>query len=69
MAAEVGLSWEVVLEFNPDRLLAEGSAIVASSDSGVLDRCERWCNVAREVVLAHVSDAFVLDLRPEEGER
>jgi len=31
--------------------------IVVSSDSGVIDRCERWCNVAREIVTAQVSGA------------
>ena len=69
LAMEAGLDWEVVLEFNPDRTLAESSAVVASSDSAVLDRCERWCNVTREVISLSVRDAFVLNLNSEEGER
>jgi hypothetical protein len=69
VAKEAGLEWEIALELNPDRLLAETPAVIASSDSGVLDRCETWCNVAGEVIAAHVSDAFVLDLRPEKVER
>jgi hypothetical protein len=66
LAAEFGWSWEVAVEFSPDQLLGETSAIVASSDSVVLDRCKHWCNVAREIVTTHVKDAVVLDLRPSE---
>jgi hypothetical protein len=64
VGVEASLQWEVVLEFNPDRRLAESAAVVASSDSAVLDRCERWCNVAREVISGHIGEACVLDLRP-----
>jgi hypothetical protein len=64
VAAEASWSWEVAVEFNPDRVLSESTAIVATSDSGVLDRAERWCNLTREIITAHVSNAFIVDLRP-----
>lgn len=66
VAQEFNWNWEVAVEFSPDRLLAATSDVVASSDSGVLDRCERWCNLAHEVVTAYAKDAFILDLRPDE---
>jgi hypothetical protein len=54
--------WDVAVELSPDRLLSETSAVVASSDSVVLDRCERWCNVARAIVETCVGDSGVVDL-------
>jgi hypothetical protein len=50
LAAARGWRWEVQLEFSPDKLLSDSPAIVASSDSVVLDRCARWSNVAREII-------------------
>ena len=35
---------------------------VATSDSVILDRCDRWLNLAREVVAAHVPQAWIVDL-------
>ncbi|HTO05074.1 MAG TPA: DUF5616 domain-containing protein, partial [Opitutus sp.] len=66
VAQEFNWHWEVVLEFSPDRRLAATLNVVASSDSGVLDRCERWCNLAREVVTVHAQQAFLLDLESDE---
>lgn len=55
--------WEVQLEPSPDGLLARTDALVATSDSVVLDRCRRWVNVAREIVSTSVPAARVLALR------
>jgi hypothetical protein len=62
LAATHGWRWDVQLEFSPDKLLSESPAIVASSDSVVLDRCARWSNVAREIIAAHVPTAAVVPL-------
>lgn len=62
VSAEAGWPWTVELAFNPDAVLGAASEIVASSDSVVLDRCSRWCNVAREIIAAAVPAARVLDL-------
>jgi hypothetical protein len=64
VAERFGWRWAVSLETNPDRMLGDTSAIVASSDSVVLDRCDRWCDVAREIVMRSTPEAFVVDLRP-----
>lgn len=66
IAREFGWNWEVSLEFSPDHIMGATTDVVASSDSGVLDRCDRWCNVAREVITAHLKNVFTLDLGPDE---
>jgi hypothetical protein len=62
MASEAGWDWDVRLVASPDRALVEATSIVATADSGVLDRCERWFNLAREVVAAAVPAAWIVDL-------
>lgn len=49
-AAENGWNWTVDLVDDPDRELAEGVEVAATSDSGILDRARRWTNLARAVV-------------------
>ncbi|HVR27898.1 MAG TPA: DUF434 domain-containing protein, partial [Thermoanaerobaculia bacterium] len=62
LASEAGWPWDVRLVASPDRSLIESPSIVATADSGVLDRCDRWFNLAREVVAAAVPEAWILDL-------
>ncbi|GMU53586.1 MAG: hypothetical protein AMXMBFR33_27320 [Candidatus Xenobia bacterium] len=45
---QAGFTVELVA--NPDRLLAESPAVVVSTDRFVLDRCERWHNLAASMV-------------------
>lgn len=54
--------WDVELEFNPDKVLASSPALVASSDSFVLDRCAKWLNAARHVITARVPHAYLVEL-------
>lgn len=44
-AQENNLNWEVDLQFNPDKFLAENPEIIASSDAWILDHCKKWFNV------------------------
>lgn len=44
-AGEKNLSWEVELQFNPDKFLAENAEIVVSSDAWILDHCKNWFNL------------------------
>lgn len=62
MAADRGWDWTVELPFNPDALLAVSTDVVATADSAILDRCDRWANLAREVISARVPGAWVVDL-------
>lgn len=62
VAEKAGWNWRVELVFNPDTLLAETDALVASSDSGILDACGRWVNLARAVIAERVPGARIVDL-------
>jgi hypothetical protein len=62
LAGERGWPWQVELVPDPDAVLSATAEIVATADSVVLDRCRRWCNLAREVVATHVPDARVVRL-------
>ncbi len=57
--------WEIRLSLSPDAELKKTDAIVASSDSVVLDACKTWLNLAAEIITHKLSHATVLDLDPE----
>lgn len=42
--------WSVVLSNNPDLLLSKSKNIVISSDGWILDRCDRWYNLAKLII-------------------
>jgi hypothetical protein len=54
--------WEVNLVISPDAELKKTDAIVASSDSVVLDGCGRWVNLAGEIIRAKLPAAKIIDL-------
>ena len=62
VAAEAGWPWHVELVTNPDRVLFAAAQIVSSSDHVVLDRCQKWFNLARQVIADQVPQARVVDL-------
>jgi hypothetical protein len=62
LAATHGWGWQVEVVINPDAVLSASQEIVASADSVVLDRCQRWYGLAQEVVLASVPAAHILHL-------
>jgi hypothetical protein len=66
-AAEAGWPWSVELVTNPDRVLSAAEQIVSSADHAILDRCQKWFNVARQVITNQVPQARVLDLGWEEA--
>jgi hypothetical protein len=49
-ARRQGWEFDVILANNPDRELVGDERVVVSSDSWVLDRAEKWANLARRVV-------------------
>ena len=67
VATEAGWPWQVELVTNPDRVLSATDQIVSSSDHAILDRCQRWFNLARQVIAHHVPQARILDLGLEES--
>ena len=49
-AAENNYPWEVILDYNPDKVLSESKEIVITSDSWILDRVEQWYNLGANLV-------------------
>jgi hypothetical protein len=64
VASERNWPWTVDLVPDPDPVLAESLAIVATADSAILDRCELWLNLARRVVELYVPNAHIVCLAP-----
>jgi hypothetical protein len=67
VATEAGWPWQVELVTNPDRVLSATDQIVSSSDHAILDRCQRWFNLARQVIAKHVPQARIVDLGLDQG--
>lgn len=61
-AAAAGWNMAVELDFNPDRTLANSPEIIATSDSVVLDRCQQWVNLARQIIADRIPDVRLVDL-------
>jgi hypothetical protein len=62
LAAANGWDWSVTLDADPDGALSTTEKLVATADSVILDRCGRWCNLARDVVKRSIADANVISL-------
>jgi len=62
MAAEHRWPFTVRTERAADRALVESGALVASSDRRVLDGSLRWFSLARELVIARIPGAWIVDL-------
>jgi hypothetical protein len=65
-AAAAGWNMTVELDFNPDRRLYQSRQVIATSDGVVLDRCQHWVNLAREIITQRIPNAWVVDLAPVE---
>jgi len=61
-AAEAGWKMEVELTISPDHVLSHTDEIIATSDGIVLDRCQRWVNLARLIVTERLPQTRFLDL-------
>jgi hypothetical protein len=62
LASNRGWDWQVELVFNPDKVLAETTAVIATSDSAILDRCARWLNLVRRVTTRSIPEAWIVEL-------
>jgi hypothetical protein len=56
------LGWRAEVVPDPDVILAAHGDAIATADSGILDRCGPWVNLARLLVEAAVPGAFVVEL-------
>ena len=50
VAEQKGYDWDIILENNPDKLLAQSNTIVVSSDAWILDRADRWLNLSQYII-------------------
>jgi len=62
LAEKNGWDWQIELVLSPDARLIKSEAIVASSDSVVLDGCGKWVNLAGEIIKAKIPAAKIIDL-------
>jgi hypothetical protein len=62
LAQKHNWQWEVELVLSPDTELKKTELIVASSDSVILDTCQRWTNLGTEIVKAKVPNAWIVSL-------
>jgi hypothetical protein len=60
VATERGWPWQVECVQKPDEVLAATDEIIVTADSVVLDRCQRWFNLTREVICRHVPRANIV---------
>ena len=67
VADESGWPWEIELVTNPDRVLSATDQVVCSSDHAILDRCQRWFNLARHLIADQVPQPRVVDLGRDES--
>jgi hypothetical protein len=62
IAAERRWNWEVELTPAPDRVLCQTDQIVATADSQILDRVQRWFNMARLAIELRAAGAWIVNL-------
>jgi len=62
LAVVQGWNWRVELVKDPDALLRNASTPVATADSAILDTCQAWVNLARDVIERRVPEAWVIRL-------
>jgi hypothetical protein len=62
LARKNNWNWEIELLLSPDAELKKTDAVVASSDSVVLDDCRSWVNLATEIIKNKLPYSKVIDL-------
>ncbi len=62
VAVQKGWCFEVELVLNPDAILSRTSEVVATADSVILDRCQRWYPLAREALQSRIDQIHLIPL-------
>jgi hypothetical protein len=66
-ASAAGWNMEVELVFSPDYVMSHTDQIITTSDGVVLNRCQRWVNLARMIIAERIPQARLLDLSPADA--
>ncbi|MEK6234585.1 MAG: DUF434 domain-containing protein, partial [Planctomycetales bacterium] len=66
LAAEQDWNWTVELVPDPDPILCKSEDVVVTADSMILDACQRWTNLAHEIIEHSLPDACVVPLTGDE---
>ena len=61
-AKALGWAWTVELVDDPDLVLRNSEEVVATADSAILDHCQHWFNLARDVIETRCPAAAIIDL-------
>ena len=62
LAVEHNWPWEIRLTISPDAELRRTDEIVVSTDSAVLDACQKWTNLAAEIIMRELPQKTILEL-------
>ena len=62
LAVEHNWPWEIRLTISPDAELRKTNVIVVSTDSAVLDACQKWTNLAAEIIMRELPQTTILEL-------
>jgi hypothetical protein len=62
IARENNWPWEIRLTLSPDAELSRTDTIVVSTDSIILDACQKWTNLATEMITQRLPQTSVVDL-------
>ena len=62
LARDHGWTWEIRLSINPDAELSKMETIVVTTDSVILDACQKWTNLAAGIIARQLPRTTVIDL-------
>ncbi|MEJ2703438.1 MAG: DUF434 domain-containing protein [Sedimentisphaerales bacterium] len=54
--------WQIELLQSPDAELKRTDAVIASTDSVILDACRKWTNLAAQIITRKLHSAIIVDL-------
>ena len=55
-------NWSVALDYSPDKVLKESSAVAISGDSIILNECQHWLNLTPMILEQNKIDCWLIDL-------
>jgi hypothetical protein len=61
IAEQKGYHWDIILDHNPDKMLAQSKHIIVSSDAWILDRAARWLNLASFLIDQYIENSNIIE--------